>query len=382
MKIAILTCSISRNAGGLMDAIRDLYKSLPENSKILTIYSFMDVNSNEDLSSWGNLVIKLYKKKNPFFYSSEVKNDILSSGNDILHIHGLWRYPHAFATSWKTRTNKVVLVSPHGMLDPYIIKNQGFFKRVIGNLFFAKEAFKNIDCYHALSEAEFEAIRNHGINKPVAIIPNGVTMPTSIKEYRAIDQKKHLLFLGRLHPKKGVDMLIEAIAEIKKSNPKLLEDWVVDIVGWDQDNYFKKLKAIVDNNGLSTDIKFHGGLFGEAKEKMYATANAYILPSHGEGLPMTVLEAWSWGLPVIMTPQCNIPEGFLSEAAIKIDNNKDSVKIGILTLLSMHTHDQKKMGFNGKQLVEKSFTWELSALKMQELYRWLNEGGMKPPFVK
>jgi poly(glycerol-phosphate) alpha-glucosyltransferase len=83
-----------------------------------------------------------------------------------------------------------------------------------------------------------------------------------------------------------------------------------------------------------------------------------------------------------MTPQCNIPEGFLSEAAIKIDNNKDSVKIGILTLLSMHTHDQKKMGFNGKQLVEKSFTWELSALKMQELYRWLNEGGMQPPFVK
>jgi poly(glycerol-phosphate) alpha-glucosyltransferase len=382
MNIAILTCSISRNAGGLLDAIRDLYKSMSENTKIVTIYSYKDVNSVNDLPSWGNMVIKLYKKKNPFFYSSKIKHDLLSSSTDILHIHGLWRYPHAFATIWKKTTNKVVLASPHGMLDPYIIKNQGFLKRHIGNLIFAKEAFKNIDCYHALCEAEFEAIRNYGINKPVAIIPNGVTLPTGVKKYQPTDDKKHLLFLGRLHPKKGVDMLIEAIAEIKKTTPQLLEGWVVDIVGWDQEGFTQKLKALVDKSDISEHIKFHGGLFGEAKEKMYATATAYILPSHGEGLPMTVLEAWSWGLPVIMTPQCNIPEGFKYNAAIKISNNKNSVKEGILTLLTMNPDKQKKMGSNGKHLVEKSFTWELSALKMQELYTWLNEGGKKPDFVK
>jgi glycosyltransferase involved in cell wall biosynthesis len=380
MKIALFTCSVSRSAGGLMAAVRDLYIAMqPYGSTV--IYTYVDEHTRDDLSSWEDLEITLYRKTNPFFYSSEVKIDLLKSDSDLLHIHGLWRYPHAFATRWKEQTKKPVIVTAHGMLDPYIIRNQGIVKRFLGNLFFARTAFKNIDCYHALCQAELEVIRAYGIKKPIAIIPNGVNMPDESKKYETFDDKRHLLFLGRLHPKKGTDMFIEAIGLIKEENADLLEGWVFDIVGWVQEGFDQKLNTIIDKYDIADYVKFHGGLFAEAKERVYATAHGYILPSHGEGLPMTVLEAWSWGLPVIMTPQCNIPEGFTHGAAIRIENNVDSVKEGISRFLYMSTDKQKEMGKKGKELVLSEFTWQLSAKKMSDLYLWMLGAISKPDFV-
>lgn len=381
MKIDILTCSVSRSAGGLLDAIRDLYKKMDRSKSDISVYSYIDTDTESDLPSWTPMDVKLYEKTNPFFYSAEIKKDILASGADILHVHGLWRYPHAFVTSWKKHTNKPVVATPHGMLDPYIISNQGFVKRLLGNVLFANKAFKHIDCYHALCQAELDAIRAFGIKEPVAIIPNGIDMPAENKHYERTDDKKHLLFLGRLHPKKGVDMLLEAIGKIKQNNKQLLDGWIIDIVGWPQEGFDQKLNAIVNKYSLQEYVIFHGGLFGEAKERMYATSDAYILPSHGEGLPMTVLEAWAWGLPVIMTPQCNIPEGFESNAAIKIENNAESIYQNLTKFLSLSNEDQKNLGANGKELVKNHFTWDLSAKKMEELYEWMLEKDKKPGFV-
>ena len=109
--------------------------------------------------------------------------------------------------------------------------------------------------------------------------------------------------------------------------------------------------------------------------------DAYILPSHGEGLPMTVLEAWAWHKPVIITQECHIPEGFDANAAIKIEDNKDSVKEGIIKLLSMGDDELNNMGENGYNLVKNHFSWDVAARKMIELYRWLLGQQDKPDFV-
>ena len=118
-----------------------------------------------------------------------------------------------------------------------------------------------------------------------------------------------------------------------------------------------KLEHIVHSNNLKEIVIFHGGLFGEDKIKMYANADAYILPSHGEGLPMTILEAWSWKLPVVMTPQCNIPEGFEANAAIRIEDNVSSIKQGLQTLFNMSDEERISMGNRGYKLVSENFTW-------------------------
>ena len=178
-----------------------------------------------------------------------------------------------------------------------------------------------------------------------------------------------------------MDILLKALGEIKNENLDFLKKWHIDLVGWDHENCKVELENIVRNEQLQDFVTFHGGLFGEEKLQMYATSDAYILPSHGGGLPMTVLEAWSWNLPVIMTPYCNIPEGFDAGAAIKIDDNISSVKNGLMTLFTMDGKQREEIGKKGFQLVSEKFTWSASAQKMIQLYTWLLGNNEKPDFV-
>jgi poly(glycerol-phosphate) alpha-glucosyltransferase len=269
------------------------------------------------------------------------------------------------------------------MLDPYILKNQSYLKRSLGNLLFAKKGFYAVDCFHALCLKELEDIRAFGLKQPVAIIPNGVNLPNENKHYhkQKKENKKHLLYLGRLHHKKGVDLLLSAIAMMKREKSILLDNWIIDIVGWDHEICKSSLEKIVFDNSLNDIIIFHGGLFNDDKMRMYATSDAYILPSHGEGLLLSVLEAWAWKLPVIMTPHRNLPEGFEVQAAIKVDNNVFSVKEGLISLFLLSEEELKAMGIRGYLLVKNHFTWESSARKMIQLYQWILQQGEKLDFI-
>jgi poly(glycerol-phosphate) alpha-glucosyltransferase len=380
MKIAVYTCSISCHAGGLLDAVRDLYLSPTFRNMDIKVYSYKDDTTQLDILAWKNIPIRLFVSS-PFFYSIQARNAILQSKADILHVHGLWRYPHAFIDTWQRHTGLPAVVTIHGMLDPYIIEQQGRMKQYLGKLLFADRGFNAVTCFHALSMKELEDIRAYGLKQPIAVIPNCINLPDESTHYSKSDTKKHLLYLGRLHKKKGVDLLLEAIASMKSEYPEILKDWLIDIVGWDHEGFLKYLLNLVSKYQLEQLITFHGGLFGNDKQCMYATADAYILPTHSEGMPMTVLEAWSYRLPVVMTPYCNIPEGFEHHAAIRIDNTIPSVKNGLLKLFSMTNKERMQIGLNGRQLVEKHFNWDVSAEKMKRLYEWILYKREKPEFV-
>ncbi|MCD8235729.1 MAG: glycosyltransferase [Prevotellaceae bacterium] len=379
MKISIFTYSISRQAGGVRDAVRSLF--LNKNMKVhdLSVFSYKDEYSDEERKHWHGVKLQLYKA-GWFLYSEEAKKALLSSGSEILHMQTLWRAPQWWMASWKKHTGKPVICTPHGMLDPYILQQQGFVKRLMGRIAFG-QSMRTVDCWHALCKKELEDIRDYGLMQPVAIIPNGVDLPDDGKIYERPDNQKHLLYLGRLHKKKGVDLLLKAIAKIKQEHSGLLHNWHIDIVGWNHENCQATLEQIVSEHHLENYVTFHGGLFGDDKMSMYATSDAYILPSHGEGLPITVLEAWSWKLPVLMTPECHIPEGFDADAAIEIADNVDSVKEGIQKLFSMTDTERKSIGQRGYELVQKQFTWDESAKKINEVYEWLMRRRTKPEFV-
>lgn len=380
MNILIFTYSVTRTAGGVFDAVRELFTNAAFKQQKLKIISFRDEYCDKDLPAWNGLPIQLF---NPGFmlYSQKAKRALLTTEADVLHMEALWRFPHRWMADWKKRyKDKPLVCSPHGMLDPYIIQSQGRIKRIVSDLFFQK-GLEAVDCYHALCQKELEDIRAYGLKQPVAIIPNGINLPDKKKVYTRKDSKLHLLYLGRLHRKKGVDILLKAITEIKNEHPESLNKWHIDLVGWDHENCKAELEKIVSEGQLQDFVTFHGGLFGEDKLRMYATSDAYILPSHGEGLPMTVLEAWSWHLPVIMTPYCNIPEGFEAGAAIKVDDNISSIKSGLMTLFAMNDEQRKDIGNKGFRLVSEKFTWDTSAKKMIQLYTWLLGNSEKPDFV-
>lgn len=366
-------------AGGVFDAVRDLFTNRCFNKLNLKIYSYMDDYVEEDLPLWHNIPICLFKAY-PMLFSHKAKRSLLREKADILHMEALWRYPQLLMTSWKKHKKTPVVCTPHGMLDPYIIKNQGVVKRLVSNMFFQK-SLEAVDCYHALCQKELEDIRAYGLKQPVAIIPNGINLPDPNLKFEKTDKKKHLLYLGRLHKKKGVDLLLKALTVINKEKKGMLDNWQIDLVGWDHEGCKAELEKIVADNHLDDLVVFHGGLFGENKQRMYANADGYILPSHGEGLPMTVLEAWSWKIPVIMTPECHLPEGYSANAAIEINDNVESVCDGLKTFLGMSDKERQSMGMRGYNLVRENFTWDVSAKKMIEVYEWLLGNLEKPDFI-
>lgn len=377
MNIIVSAYCVTRRSGGVLDAVKELFLNNAFLKHQIDVYSFNGKYIDEDIKLWGTIPMHLYDA-GPFLFSSQYSKDILESKADLLHLEALWRYPQTLSSKWKHKTNKPIVCSPHGMLDPWILQKQGWGKRLFANLFLQK-SLRDITCFHALCMKELEDIRQYGLTQPVAIIPNGIYLPDRNKKYKRIDNQKHLLYLGRLHKKKGVDILLKAIAQKQKEFKE--QNWILDIVGWDNDGSEDQLKKIVEINHIEKLVVFHGGMFGEDKTRMYATSDAYILPSHGEGLPMTILEAWGWELPVLMTPQCNLPEGFEANAAIMIDDNVESVANGIEQLLKMSEQERRTIGLNGLNLVKEKFTWDSAAKKMIKLYSWLLNKESIPDFV-
>lgn len=214
----------------------------------------------------------------------------------------------------------------------------------------------------------------------MAIIPNGITMPQTSR-YEREHEKKILLFIGRIHPKKGIKELIMGLKMVKERNPSLFNSWEIHIAGWDQNGHLNELKHLVEIYNLANEVKFVGSLYGEAKERALCQANAFILPSFSEGLPMSVLEAWAYELPVVMTHYCNIPEGFNHKCAIRVEPTPNDIYAKLSYFFLLSDRELTDIGKRGKELVSQNFTWEVVARQTLELYHYLLGVGPKPSFV-
>jgi poly(glycerol-phosphate) alpha-glucosyltransferase len=128
-------------------------------------------------------------------------------------------------------------------------------------------------------------------------------------------------------------------------------------------------------------VHFLGPQFGAARAAAYRNAQAFILPSFSEGLPMAVLEAWAHRLPVLMTRQCHLPEGFAAHAAMPLEPSPDSIAIGLENLFRAAAKDREEMGRRGRELVTARFSWSRVAASLHEVYRWVLGGGAKPECV-
>jgi poly(glycerol-phosphate) alpha-glucosyltransferase len=285
-------------------------------------------------------------------------------------------YPSVAAINWSNRT-KPYIVSPHGMLDPWALNNSRMKKRISAALY-ENRHLRGAACIHALNEAEVSAIREYGLRNPICVIPNGVELPAESQE-RPNRQSRTLLYLGRLHPKKGLPKLIEAWSLAGKEMGEL--GWRLVIAGWDQGGHRSELESLAAKLHVNSSIGFVGPQFGAAKSDCFREASAFVLPSLSEGLPMTVLEAWSWRLPVLMTPQCNLPEGAAAGAAIVMESEVDSILAALRRLFLMNDAEREAMGLKGRLLVEERFQWPRISQQMADVYDWVLGRGPRPHCV-
>ncbi|MEI8287860.1 MAG: glycosyltransferase [Verrucomicrobiota bacterium] len=455
IKTANLTGSVSRNAGGLFESVRRLVQSLSDTGLDITVFGTRDEHTAADIGLWSPVKVEAFKPVGPhqFGYSAEFRRALFEYSPDLVHSHGIWVFS-SIATNQYCRGRGIpYLISAHGMLDPWALRNSRW-KKVMAYVFYEGAHLREATCLRALCEPEAQAIRAAGFSNPIAIIPNGIDLPQFLAPGSDLkfqvsglqppptancqlsssalrppvsppwsafcppsSGRKVLLFLSRIHPKKGLVNLLRAWASVQvsalKSHPSASE-WTLAIAGWDQGGHEAELKQLATELGLAwqdcraqspsplrlvrgegqggvsnlpsildspSSLLFLGPQFGEAKTACYANCDGFILPSFSEGVPMVVLEAWVYGKPVLMTPECNLPAGFARGAAIRIETNVDSIAHGLMEFLQASPAQRQALGDRGLQLVKEQFAWPDLAVKMKKLYEWMLGRGPKPDCV-
>jgi len=389
IRIATLTGSISRSAGGLFRSVRQLNHALSACGADMRVFSLRDRYTDADRSAWNgtNLTVCDVCGPQAFGFSPKLKRELGEWSADLVHLHGLWMYPSVVTLGTVQRYGVPSIVSPRGMLDPWALNNSTWKKRIAGWLY-EKRNLRSAACIHALCESEYGRIRAYGLTKPVCVIPNGVDLPEDGPRLAPpwLDvvetSKKVLLFLGRIHPRKGLANLIKAWARLRQSSSGTMSEWALVIAGWDQGRHEDELKRMVAERGLARDVVFLGPVFDDRKKACFQNAGAFILPSHSEGLPVSVLESWSYSLPVVMTAECNIPEGFVAGAAVAIRPEVDSVAEGLKSFFSLPGPERRAMGLSGHGLVETRFSWPRIAGEMIDVYQWVLGQNSKPACVR
>jgi glycosyltransferase involved in cell wall biosynthesis len=303
---------------------------------------------------------------------------------EVVHMHGLWQ-GHTRRGARAARAARVpYLMAAHGMAEPWALRH----KRLKKSLYLALVESRNLKraaCLHALSRPEIGHLRELAPWTPVCFVPNGVDLaafddlpPRSAieREHPELEGKFVLLFLGRVHVKKGLDLLAGALGRLAPEFP----DLHILMAGKD-DGAWSPFAERIDQLGLSRRVTYVGHVGGERARQVWAAADAFILPSYSEGFSMAILEALACSLPCLVTTACHFPELAAAEGGIVVEPERDAVTSGLRDLLERSPEERRRLGENGRRLVERDYTWDQQAHRLASVYRWLAGGGAPPECV-
>ena len=315
-------------------------------------------------------------------YSKELSRfmDKRANGFDLIHIHEIWNFPGyaAFRSARKYKLPFVVTI--HSELSDWSLRQKALKKRLY-RLCLLDRMLNDAGAIHAITNAEKEQVQKLGFETPVVVTPNGVkqsrfeALPSPqrlIRRFPKLKGKRVILFLGRLHPKKGLDILARSFSTVARH----FEDAVLLIVGPDKFGTRENMEAILRSKGLLDRTLFTGLLTGEDKLAAMSCADLFVLPSHSDVLGIAVLEAMASRLPVIITKGCEFPEVSEHGAGLVVEADEAPIAEAISLLLS-DTALRDRMGRRGHKLVTERYSWEATATIMVNLYQALVASGVR-----
>lgn len=308
----------------------------------------------------------------------------LADEASVIHSHGLWFFMDYMAYRIARENNKPHIIAVHGMMQPYIQSRSRWKKDPI-DWWFQNRALHRAHAIQALVPTEVEDIRRLGFSNPIALVPNGVTLDSTPpppraqleEQFPALKDRRIMLFLGRLHPKKGLAHFLPAWKRASMGQ----NDWHLLIAGPDDGGHRAQLEAHIAALGLETQVTFAGLLTGETKRAALHHAGAFVLPSHSEGFSMSLLEALGACVPILITPGCNFPEATRAGAAIETPSSESGSFDALQQLLALSDAERHAMGERGRALVERDYQWEVVADKLKSVYAWCDGSAPKPDCI-
>ncbi len=287
---------------------------------------------------------------------------------DILHLHGVWDSILYDASAAASISEVPYIIAPHGMLDPWSL-SQKKLKKKIALMLWYRRMLNDASALHLLNVDEEDLIAPLNLTCDKHIIPNGIfldeidPLPEKGSFYRKhpeLNGKPYILFLGRLHYKKGLDYLASAFTILAKDNP----DVHLVVAGPDDGEragFEEKIRA----SNLSDRVHLVGPLFGRDKIEAYVDATVFTLPSRQEGFSIAIVEAMACRVPVVISKACHFPEVQQARAGIVTDLIPQQIADAFKQILSS---PDTSAGQSGRTLVETNYTWLSVAKRSIEVY--------------
>ncbi|BAU11423.1 glycosyl transferase group 1 [Leptolyngbya sp. NIES-3755] len=290
---------------------------------------------------------------------------------DLVHTISLFTYPIAIA-HWLCQCYRIpYVINPQGMLEPWALEYKGLKKKLYYTLI-ERPSLRKASVIQMLSQAEAEGIQPLLLPTPLMIVPNGVdrqdfeSLPDAELFYRrfpALRGKTLILFLGRIDPKKGLDLLAPAFAQVHAQFPHTH----LVVAGPDNTGFLPTAQSYFEQAGCLEATTFAGMLTGELKYAAFAAVHLYVAPSYSEGFSLSVLEGMASGLPCIFTTGCNFPEAAIANAADVVEIDADAIaKAMQLRLANRDSADA--LGQRAHEFILQHYTWDQIASKLHQIY--------------
>jgi len=302
--------------------------------------------------------------------------------SDLIYVNGIFTHPVSMGALVSRFYKKPYVVSLRNGLDPWLFKIKTAKKKAAFNMY-VKSILNKANCIHVTTEKEIQHCRVFKINKPFTIIGNGIdselyqNIPSSIvaeDTWPILKGKTVVLFLSRLSPQKGLDMLIPAWDKIIRTNPEAF----LIIAGPDYSGFSKKIKKLVDRSSFPETVLLTGDVEGDTKLSLFARSDVFVLPSYSENFGNVIAEALACGTPVVTTHATPWKQIDKVNCGHWIPVNKDALVKALTDLINKTSYERKKMGQIGRNLILQEFTWDNAARKMLKVYQSILENKSIP----
>jgi glycosyltransferase involved in cell wall biosynthesis len=293
------------------------------------------------------------------------------SNYNLVHTHAIFSYP-TLPAHWACQLYKIpYLMTPHGMLEPWALSYKSTKKKLYFNLF-EKPSLQRASAIQILASTEAINVKQLGLKSPLVLVPNGIyqndfqELPNSEIFYQKFPETRNktlILFLGRIDPKKGLDLLAIAFKKIHIQFP----DTHLILAGPDNINFSPTVKDYFSEVNCLDAVTFTGMLTGTLKYATLAVADIYVAPSYSEGFSVSVLEGMASGLPCVITTGCNFPEATREKAALVVDIDATQIGDAILWCLA-NPEESRQMSDRARKLIFEKYTWDNISKIMIETY--------------
>lgn len=291
---------------------------------------------------------------------------------DVVHDHGAWLPTNIIAAQAARSRGVPLVVSTRGMFSPSALARSRIRKAIAFRLY-QRSALDGAAALHATSAAEASDLRACGLTNAIAVIPNGVHLPAMS---RSGARRKRIVYLGRLHPIKGLPMLLDAWAAVRR------DDWTLEITGPGPAAYRAELERRSAQLGLGHRVVFREAITDDERAEYLGSARLLVLPSSSENFGMTVAEALASGVPAIATSATPWSQLVSHSCGWWIEPTSVALAKALQEAMSSPPGQLDAMGARGRDLVATEYSWDAVAVRVSWMYEWLAGRASRPSYVQ